>query len=127
MPNALRSIVQLSVGDLTLTLKPTFDVLATLENELDRSIFAIVQDLSNPRKAKFGDVAKVIYVASGKMYKLSVIGEALQAGGITEVLPKVFDFLTKSISTDEDLQKAKEKAETETLPTVSAEPKDPLP
>lgn len=111
MANALRGQVQMKLGDKTYVLKPTFEVLATLETELGRSIFAIITDLSNPRTSKVSDVAKVIYIASGSTGKLSEIGGELMSYGATSVLKDVFEFLTRALASDKDLEAAKLQSE----------------
>lgn len=119
MANALRGQVDVKLGNKVYTLKPTFNVLATLESELNRSIFAIITDLSNPRSSKVSDVAKVIHIASGANGKLSDVGEELMGSGATTVLKDVFDFLTRALASDEDLKAAREKAETEVVAAVN--------
>lgn len=111
MANALRGHVELKLGDSTFLLKPTFDVLATLETEFGKSIFAILHDTSNPRVSKVSDIAKIIHIASGKPCTVAQIGEQLVAHGPTVALKQVFEFLTKSMASDKELEEAKAKVE----------------
>lgn len=116
MANALRGQIDLVIGDKTFLLKPTFEVLASLENELGKSIYGILTDLSNPRTSKVSDVAKVIHIASGKKESVKVIGELLIAQGPHTCLSAVFEFLSKSIASDQELEDAKKKLEGESNP-----------
>jgi ribosome-binding protein aMBF1 (putative translation factor) len=109
MPNALRGQVDVPVGPHVFTLNPSFTVLATLEDALGRSIFAIVRDFSAPRTTKISELAKVISVAS--MVKVSTleVGELVQAYGLNSTLEPLLKFLTLAITTDEELEKAEAK------------------
>lgn len=111
MANALRGHVELKLGGSTFILKPTFDVLATLETEFGKSIFAILQETANPRTSKVSDVAKIIHIASGKPCTLAQVGEQLRDSGATIALKQVFEFLTKSMASDKELEEAKAKVD----------------
>lgn len=116
MANALRGQIELVIGDKTFLLKPTFEVLASLENELGKSIYGILTDLSNPRTSKVGDVAKVIHIASGKKESVNTIGELIVGQGPHKCLTTVFEFLSRSIASDQELEDAKKKIEGESNP-----------
>jgi hypothetical protein len=111
MANALRGQVSITLGEKEFVLKPEFEVLANLENEMNKSIYAIIQDLANVRTSKVSDIAKIIYIASGKTVKPNEIGKLIIAGGAHEVLAPVMKFLTEAVATDEQLKDAQKKFE----------------
>lgn len=121
MPNALRGHVDLPIGPHVFSLTPSFNVLATLEDEIGRSIFAILHDFSSPRTTKVSEIAKVIFIASGKKVPYAEIGMMLQDHGLNGVLNPLLDFLTKAITTEKGLKEAEDKRKsTEDVPAPLA-------
>jgi len=119
MANALRGQITITLGEKEFLLKPEFEVLANLENALNKSIYGIITDLTNFKTSKVSDVAMVIFIASGKKVKLNEIGTLLVATGAQQVLAQVLKFLTESVATDEQLKEAQDKIE------QSASPENP--
>ena len=111
MANALRGQVTIKLGDKEFLLKPEFEVLANLENALGRSIYGIITDLSNFKTSKLGDIALVIFIASGKKEKYNDIGKLIMSVGIHSVVAEVLKFLTDAVATDEQLEEAQKKIE----------------
>lgn len=110
MHNPLRSERTIVIDGKTLVLKPTFDAMARIEADLNRSIFAVLQDLSNPRTCKISEIVTVIQggLIAGNPDAKSLpsrlqIGQHLQKVGVREVMPIIVPWLMEAVATDEDL------------------------
>lgn len=105
------------LGHTSVVMKPSFANLAKVEAAMGRSIFALLTDLSSPRTSKVSEVVKVIHIASGGTIPLDDLGDIIQGLGFTSVLTQVFEFLSKSVGSDEVLAAdAKKTVEPEPVP-----------
>jgi hypothetical protein len=110
-PNRLRAETVICIGDNSFILRPSFDALARIEGALNRSIFAIMLDMSNPRTCKVSEIASVIHhgIAAGldnpsNAPSVQAIGAHIQRVGLGPILPLVSSWLTKAVATDEALE-----------------------
>lgn len=95
MTNTQRGEHQLDIGDVKLTLKPTYENFAKIESLLNMSIMEICYK-SGDGSLKVSELVPLIEIFSGEKN----LGEKIVAAGYTSLLPGIGVFLVKAISAD---------------------------
>ena len=96
MTNRNRGEVSVILKDKKYILRPSFQILCSIEEEIGRSIINILSDLSE-KKIQLSEI--VIIVKYGisfydKNYHTNVdLGELIFNSGVVKILPKVIEFL----------------------------------
>jgi len=95
MTNKERGEHQLDLGDVKLTLKPTYDNFAKIESLLDMSVMDICFRCSNG-SLKMSELVPMLEILSGE----KDLGQPVMGFGYTNIMAEVGVFLVKAISAD---------------------------
>ena len=116
--NKYRGDFEISLGDETFTLRPDFESLCEFEDKAQVSAYEALKDFQKERvPAKV--IGAVIWSGIRGHYRelnridqapsYSYIGQLIIKQGIPSILPHVFEYLSKALSSDEQLKAQEEK------------------
>jgi hypothetical protein len=100
MANKNRGEVDIILNKHKYVMRPTFQALCEIENDLDKSLFSIIEESNNnvmPLKNMVSIIKNGIN-ANGK-YDLQEdeIGEAIMQASIIKIIPKIYQFLSQAV------------------------------
>lgn len=112
MANPHRGEIEIKIGAETFNLCPTFQALCEFEEKAGITTFEAAQNLFEG-KAPAQVMVSAVWAgirgaaAPGKEDQCPswmAVGQKMQSAGIPTFLPKVFQFLTNALASDEDIK-----------------------
>jgi hypothetical protein len=114
MANKHKGEVDLTMGGVEYTLRPTFESLVEFEDKAGVTAYEVMGELAHGKPAGFKVIAAAVWSGiragwkdNGKRPPTFIeVGEAIRRDGLATVLPAFGQYLTNALSSEADLKAA---------------------